>query len=69
MLFSLVLYDFYPFFFLQLRNAPNFLRHEHTILVRWFSNNAQPSIGKRDGMLIIFDYLVSTFLFISDQVN
>ncbi len=55
--------------FLQLRNAPNFLRHEHTILVRWFSNNAQPSIGKRDGMLIIFDYLVSTFLFISDQVN
>jgi pyruvate dehydrogenase E2 component (dihydrolipoamide acetyltransferase) len=32
----------------KLRNAPNFLRHEHTILVRWFSNNAQPSIGKRD---------------------
>lgn len=32
----------------KLRNVPNFLRHEHSILVRWFSNGTQPSIGKRD---------------------
>ncbi|KAG2722676.1 hypothetical protein I3760_02G137600 [Carya illinoinensis] len=32
----------------KLRNAPKFLWHEHAILVRWFSKDAQPSIGKRD---------------------
>ncbi|KAF5452978.1 hypothetical protein F2P56_027927 [Juglans regia] len=32
----------------KLRNAPKFLRHEHAILVRWFSKDARPSIGKRD---------------------
>ncbi|KAE7999078.1 hypothetical protein FH972_003559 [Carpinus fangiana] len=32
----------------KLRNAPNFLWHEHAIFIRWFSNHAQPSIGKRD---------------------
>lgn len=49
----LYIFSLFLFFFLQLRNVPNFLRHEHSILVRWFSNGTQPSIGKRDGMLII----------------
>jgi hypothetical protein len=56
MLFSFALFDpisFLSFFFsFQLRNAPNFLWHEHAIFIRWFSNHAQPSIGKRDGMLL-----------------
>lgn len=60
LLLYLTLYHFYPpsfslfsFFFFQLRNAPNFLWHEHAIFIRRFSNHAQPSIGKRDGMLLI----------------
>lgn len=32
----------------KLRNAPNLLRHEQALLVRWFSFNGQTSVGKRD---------------------
>ncbi|KAF3450574.1 hypothetical protein FNV43_RR06663 [Rhamnella rubrinervis] len=35
---------------LMLRNAPNLLRHEHALLVRWFSYDGQPIIAKRDEM-------------------
>ncbi|KAA8521992.1 hypothetical protein F0562_012694 [Nyssa sinensis] len=32
----------------KFRNAPGFLRHEHAILVRWFSNGVRPSIDIGD---------------------
>ncbi|EXB36838.1 Dihydrolipoyllysine-residue acetyltransferase component 2 of pyruvate dehydrogenase complex [Morus notabilis] len=32
----------------KLRSAPNLLRHENALLVRWFSFSGQPSVGKRD---------------------
>ncbi|PSS07334.1 Dihydrolipoyllysine-residue acetyltransferase component 2 of pyruvate dehydrogenase [Actinidia chinensis var. chinensis] len=35
----------------KLKNAHNLLRHERSILVRWFSNNARPSIGIGDDIL------------------
>lgn len=43
----------YPIFnnFLQLINAPNSLWHEHAILTRCFSKDAQAAFGKRDGKL------------------
>ncbi|XP_059640934.1 dihydrolipoyllysine-residue acetyltransferase component 2 of pyruvate dehydrogenase complex, mitochondrial-like [Cornus florida] len=32
----------------KFRNVPGLLRHDHAILVRWFSNGARPSIDIRD---------------------
>lgn len=39
----------YVFFNLQLRNAPGLLRHDHAIMVRWFTSNALPSMDIGDG--------------------
>lgn len=44
---------------LQLRNAPNLLRQEHALLVRWFSCDGQPSVAKRDGMPFLWSTVLS----------
>lgn len=46
---------------LQLRNAPNLLRQEHALLVRWFSCDGQPSVAKRDGMPFLWSTVLSFF--------
>ncbi|XP_039049303.1 dihydrolipoyllysine-residue acetyltransferase component 2 of pyruvate dehydrogenase complex, mitochondrial-like [Hibiscus syriacus] len=37
----------------KLRCVPKLMRHDHAVLVRWFSNGAQSSICKRDGVVKI----------------
>ncbi|GMI82151.1 mitochondrial pyruvate dehydrogenase subunit 2-2 [Hibiscus trionum] len=38
----------------KLRNVPKLMRHDHTVLVRWFSNGAQASVCKREDVAKIY---------------
>lgn len=66
---NFVLYSFS----LQFRNAPNLLRHDHALLVRCFSHNAQPTTGKKNECLYcviyICVYVFQVFLCISRASN
>ncbi|KAK9281868.1 hypothetical protein L1049_004775 [Liquidambar formosana] len=37
----------------KIRNAPTLLRHEHAILVRWFSKDSRPSVDRSNDILKI----------------